>query len=78
MLIYENTPCSIEHGVFIAWLVAVFQQVFGAIRMPENPHEYWVFESLLAFFDSSLYYSLRSAPIRIPLSACSTHRCQAE
>ena len=29
--------------------------VFGAIRMPENPHEYWVFESLLAFFDSSLH-----------------------
>ncbi len=22
--------------------------------MPENPHEYWTFESLLAFFDSSL------------------------
>jgi hypothetical protein len=52
---YENTPCSIEHGVFIAWLVAVFYGVFGAIKKPENPHEYWTFESLLARFDCSLW-----------------------
>jgi hypothetical protein len=43
-----------EHGVFIACLTAVFQVVFGAIRIPENPHEYLSFESLLAFFDCSL------------------------
>jgi hypothetical protein len=43
--------------VFIAWLVAVFQQGFGAIRMPENPHKYWFFESLLAFFNGFLWCS---------------------
>ena len=41
--------------VIIACFVAVFYVVFGAIRMPENPHKYWLFESLLAFFDSSLW-----------------------
>lgn len=50
----KNTPCSNEHGVFIARLVVVFQVVLGAIRMPENPHEYSPFESLFAFFDRSL------------------------
>jgi hypothetical protein len=39
--------------VFIVWLVAVFQQVFGAIRVSANPHKYRLFENLLAFFDSS-------------------------
>lgn len=43
----QNTPCSIEHGVFIAHLVAVFYGVFGAIRMPANPHEYWFFQTYL-------------------------------
>jgi hypothetical protein len=41
--------------VFIACLTAVFQVVFGAIRKPEKPHEYLSFESLLAFFDCSLW-----------------------
>ena len=50
----KNAPCSVEHGAFFAWLVAVFLQGFGAIRIPENPHKYRTFESLLAFFDCSL------------------------
>lgn len=41
----QNAPCSIEHGAFIAHLVAVFYGVFGAIRTPANPHEYWTFYS---------------------------------
>ena len=43
----QNTPCSIEHGVLFAHLVAVFYGVFGAIRMPANPHEYWFFQTYL-------------------------------
>ena len=52
--VQKNSPCLIEHGEFIACFAAVFQQSLGAIRMPENPHEYLSFESLLAFFNSSL------------------------
>ena len=42
-------------GVFIACLTAVFYMVFGVIRMTENPHKYWPFESLLAFFECCLW-----------------------
>ena len=38
--IMENTPCSTEHGVFIACLIAVFLRMLGAIRMPVSPHKY--------------------------------------
>ena len=57
----QNTPCSIEHGAFVAHLVAVFYGVFGAIRTPANPHNYWIFvlrQTLLFSKGQFLLFSL--------------------
>ena len=70
----KNSPCPFERGEFIACLVAVFQVFFGAIRMPEYPHQYWLFESLLAFFDSSLLGHSQTVTARQRTVLCLTNR----
>ena len=58
---YTKTPrVQMNTGCFIACLIAVLQHGFWAIRSPANPHKYWLFESLLAFFNCSLWCSKSS------------------